>query len=128
MMQKHHTIEIVLVMLTSGLFREVEKMTSGERTNIFPSSLVDPADQFLTYFNYKIPNLCSKLCELPVLEPNIYLPPCTCSSSFSFFLPATETYIKHIVLKTPTKFCELVPNCGSETMSSCGLNTYYEYC
>ena len=92
-----------------SLFREVEKMTSGKRTNIFPSSLVDPADQFLTYFNDKIRNLHSKLCELPVLEPNIYLPPCTCSSSFSSFLPVTATYIKQIVLKSPTKFCELDP-------------------
>ena len=74
-----------------SLFREVEKMTSGKRTNIFPSSLVDPANQFLTYFNDKIRNLHNKFCELPVLEPNIYLPPCTYSSSFSSFFPVTET-------------------------------------
>ena len=84
-------------------------MTRGKRANTFPSSLHDPANQFLTYFNDKIHRLHSGLCELPVLEPNICLPPCTYNSRFSSFVTVAEDYIKQIVLMSPTKFCELDP-------------------
>lgn len=92
-----------------SLFRDVDIMTREKRSNIFPSSLADQTNQFLTYFNDKTRNLCNKLSELPALELNIYLPPYGCSSCFSSFSPVTETHIKQIVMKSPTKFCELDP-------------------
>lgn len=90
-------------------------MTSGKTTNTFPSSLVDPADQFLLILMIRFASftanyaLHGKLCELPVLESNIHLPLYTCSSSFSSFSFVTENYIKQIVLKSPVKLCELDP-------------------
>ena len=88
------------------LFKLTNSLMGKNGETILPTHLCDKtlADQFLSYFHNKIDNIRTGLCAM-VDEPLVEIP----DQSLNCFSSVTLQEMRHIILKAPSKSCELDP-------------------
>ena len=93
------------------LFKLTNSLMGKNRETILPTHSCDKtlADQFLSFFHNKIDNIRTGLCAM-VDEPLVEIPDQSFNGvPLNCFSGVTLQEIRHIILKAPSKSCELDP-------------------